>query len=48
VLASITPIGRSRQDDGPSAQENDYWPDRYPHVHIEVERKGAVKPPCGA
>jgi hypothetical protein len=48
VLASITPIGRSRQDDGPNAQENDYWPDRYPHVHIEVERKDAVKPPCGA
>jgi hypothetical protein len=48
VLASITPIGRSRQDDGPSAQENDYWPDRYPHVHIEIERKDAVKPPCGA
>jgi RTX calcium-binding nonapeptide repeat (4 copies) len=48
VIASFTPIGRSRRNDGPSAQENDYWPDRYPHLHIEIERKGAVKPPCGA
>jgi hemolysin type calcium-binding protein len=48
VLASVTSIGRSRRNDGPSAQENDYWPDRYPHVHIEIERKDAVKPPCGA
>lgn len=38
VLASVTPVGTSWGNDAPSAQENAYWPDEHPHVHVEMVR----------
>jgi hypothetical protein len=48
VVAGASAIGISAQNDASWAQENDYFPDRYPHVHVEIERKDARKPPCAA
>jgi Ca2+-binding RTX toxin-like protein len=48
VVAGVTDIGVAVENDPSTAQENDYFPDQYPHVHIEVEHVGAVKGPCGA
>jgi hypothetical protein len=48
VVAGVTDIGVAVENDPATAQENDYFPDQYPHVHIEVEHVGAVKGPCGA
>lgn len=38
VVAGLTRVGLSWLNDGPGAQENEYFPDRYPHVHIEMVR----------
>jgi hypothetical protein len=38
VVASVTPVGTSWTNDSPGAQENDVFPDQYPHVHVEVEQ----------
>jgi hypothetical protein len=47
VVAGVTRIGRSWLNDGPGAQENEYFPDGYPHVHIEiVHAKSAPIPGC--
>ncbi|HEV8421228.1 MAG TPA: calcium-binding protein [Actinomycetota bacterium] len=47
VVAGVTRIGRSWSNDGPGAQENDYFPDGYPHVHIEIEHaRSAPIPGC--
>lgn len=48
VVAGATVIGRTYQNDPSWAQENQYFPDQYPHVHVEIERKNAKKPPCAA
>ena len=49
VDAGVTRIGRAQRNDQPSAQENEYFPDRYPHVHIEVERdRASPTPGCAA
>ena len=49
VEAGVTRIGRAQTNDKPSAQQNDYFPDRYPHVHIEVERdRASPTPGCAA
>ncbi len=49
VEAGVTRIGRAQVNDEPSAQENLYFADRYPHVHIEVERNRASPTPgCAA
>ncbi len=45
VLAGITPLGRAARNDLPSAQANRYFPDRYPHVHVEVENDRASPTP---
>jgi hypothetical protein len=45
AVASVTMLGTSRDNDMSSAQENRYFPDHYPHVHIEVERDGANPTP---
>lgn len=37
LVASITRIGTSWTNDAPTAQENQYFPDQYPHVHIEID-----------
>jgi hypothetical protein len=38
VVAGVTPIATSWGNDAPTAQENVYFPEQYPHVHVEVER----------
>jgi hypothetical protein len=38
VRAGSTLLGRAARNDRPSDQANRYFPDRYPHVHVEVER----------
>jgi Ca2+-binding RTX toxin-like protein len=45
VVASVSTLGTARENDMSSAQENRYFPDQYPHVHIEVERDGANPTP---
>ncbi|MGH2653816.1 MAG: hypothetical protein ACRDHV_05625 [Actinomycetota bacterium] len=45
VRAGSTLLGRAARNDQPSAQANRYFPDRYPHVHIEVERNRASPTP---
>jgi hypothetical protein len=45
VWEMSTVLGRSQQNDMAGAQENQYFPDQYPHVHIEVERDGANPTP---
>jgi hypothetical protein len=47
VVAGVTRIGLSWSNDSPGAEENAYFPDQYPHVHIEMERaKSAPIPGC--
>jgi hemolysin type calcium-binding protein len=47
VVAGVTRVGLSWSNDGPGAQENGYFPDQYPHVHIEMARaKSAPIPGC--
>lgn len=48
VTASVTKLGKLARNDPPWAQENRYFLDRFPHVHIEVERRGSPNPPCSA
>ncbi|MFN2545504.1 MAG: hypothetical protein ABR600_13190 [Actinomycetota bacterium] len=45
VIAGVTVLGIAASNDGSNAQENRYFPDQYPHVHIEVERAGASPTP---
>lgn len=45
VLAGSTLLGRAGRNDPPSSQANRYFPDQYPHVHVEVERNGASPTP---
>ena len=45
VLAGSTLLGRAARNDQPSAQVNRYFPDRYPHIHVEVERNRASPTP---
>lgn len=40
VLASVTPVGTSWTNDSPSAQENQAFPDQYPHIHVEIVEEG--------
>lgn len=48
VVAGVSVIGITHQNDPSWSQENQYFPDQYPHVHVEIERKDAKKPPCAA
>jgi len=41
VQAGSTLLGRAARNDQPRAQANRYFPDGYPHIHIEVERNRA-------
>ena len=45
VRTAVTVLGITAQNDMSDAQENRYFPDQYPHVHIEVERGGASPTP---
>jgi hypothetical protein len=45
VLAGVSRIGRASLNDWPDSQVNRYFPDRYPHVHVEVERNRASPTP---
>ena len=45
VVAGSTLLGRAARNDEPSAQVNRYFPARYPHVHVEVERRRASPTP---
>lgn len=45
VSAGISLLGRARVNDWQDSQTNRYFPDRYPHVHIEVERDRASPTP---
>jgi hypothetical protein len=45
VVASVTRVGTSWVNDSPGAQENAAFPDQYPHVHVEVVRKGETPIP---
>jgi hypothetical protein len=45
VRAGSTSLGRAARNDQPSSQANRYFPDRYPHVHVEVERNRASPTP---
>jgi hypothetical protein len=45
VVAAVTQIGTSWGNDLPTAEENLYFPDQYPHVHIEVEEGTSVPVP---
>jgi hypothetical protein len=45
VLAGTTLLGRAAVNDQPSAQVNRYFPERYPHVHVEAERDRASPTP---
>jgi hypothetical protein len=45
ALAGSTLLGRAARNDQPSSQANRYFPDRYPHVHVEVERNRASPTP---
>ena len=45
ALAGSTLLGRAARNDQPSAQANRYFSDRYPHVHVEVERNRASPTP---
>ncbi|MGH2574005.1 MAG: calcium-binding protein [Actinomycetota bacterium] len=38
LIAGVTQLGVSWINDSPGAQENHYFPDEYPHVHIEMVR----------
>jgi hypothetical protein len=43
VVAGVTPVGTSWTNDSPGAQENEFFADEFPHIHIEVER--GIEPP---
>jgi Ca2+-binding RTX toxin-like protein len=45
VLAGISRLGRARPSDWADSQKNEYFPARYPHVHVEVERDRASPTP---
>jgi hypothetical protein len=45
VTAAVTQVGWSWVNDLPTAEENLYFPDQYPHVHIEVDRGPTVPVP---
>jgi hypothetical protein len=45
VAAGSTLLGRAARNDQPGAQVNRYFPDRYPHVHVEIERHRASPTP---
>jgi hypothetical protein len=45
VIAQVTPMATSWGNDALTAQENVYFPDQYPHVHVEVERAGEAPIP---
>jgi hypothetical protein len=45
VVAGSTVIGRAARNDEPTAQANRYFPDRFPHIHVEVERDRASPTP---
>lgn len=45
VVGGVTPLGTSWGNDAPDSQENEYWPDQHPHVHVEVEAAEAVGVP---
>jgi uncharacterized repeat protein (TIGR01451 family) len=45
VTAGTSPIGRAPANDWADSQTNRYFPSRYPHVHVEVERDRASPTP---
>ena len=45
VTAGLSRIGRARANDWADSQANRYFLDRYPHVHVEVERDRASPTP---
>lgn len=45
VRAGLTLLGRAEHNDRPSSQANRYFPDRHPHIHVEVERNRASPTP---
>lgn len=45
VTAGTSRIGRARANDWPDSQKDRYFPAKYPHVHVEVERDRASPTP---
>jgi hypothetical protein len=45
VTAGISRLGRASANDWPDSQTNRYFAERYPHVHVEVERDRASPTP---
>lgn len=45
VSAGTSRIGRARANDWPDSQKDRYFPAKYPHVHVEVERDRASPTP---
>jgi hypothetical protein len=45
VTAGSSRIGRARANDWPDSQKDRYFPAKYPHVHVEVERDRASPTP---
>lgn len=45
VVAGVSRIGRASVNDWPDSQANRYFPDQYPHIHVEVERNRASPTP---
>jgi hypothetical protein len=45
VIAGVSRIGRAPANDWADSQANRYFPARYPHVHVEVERDRASPTP---
>jgi Ca2+-binding RTX toxin-like protein len=45
VVAGVTHLADSWNNDAPDSQENEYWGQPYPHFHVEVEAGGAMPVP---
>jgi Ca2+-binding RTX toxin-like protein len=45
VAASVTVLGTAWTNDAVGSQENLYFPDQYPHIHVEIEEEAAVPIP---
>jgi hypothetical protein len=45
LQAGVSRLGRARPNDWADSQANRYFPERYPHVHVEVERNRASPTP---
>lgn len=45
VAASVTVLGTAWSNDAPDSQQNLYFPDQYPHIHVEIEVGSAAPIP---